>query len=418
MFRKSKIRIVAAIMAVLTGLFVGTLCVIYFSSYIEVFHKDRKMLELYAKAYWMNGNPGESSDETKTSEPPMDALPEETILPEYHISNLLTFFSVALDDDGTLVSIDNAENSGISNASLQELAEKIRNQEKKNGVYDQWVFHCETADHVTLVVMMDNTILQENVKTLFQYTLLFGSVAIGLMFIIAVFLAGRIVRPLELNFKKQKQYLSDAGHELKTPLAVILTNLDILEREVGENRWIQNIRYENNVMTELIRQLLTLARTENVLPAMDRVDLSMLITGEVLAFEGLAFERGLTFSSAIQDNCMIWGNQDQLRSLITVLIDNAIEHTKENGLLEVGLIEEKNRLMLSVSNTGDALSKEHMEMMFERFYKADKVRTSGSGHYGLGLAIAKAIVEAHKGEISVSCRDGKIMFLVVLRKVS
>lgn len=211
MFRRSRRKIVASIMGILGVLFVGTLGVIYFSSYIEVFQKDREMLSLYAEAYWVHGNPAE---EEKT----------------FHLQ---TFYSVEFSDEGQVLDINNRKLTGMDDEELVELAAKLAEKRKKDGIYRDWAYHVEENQGTTLVVLMDHTILNSNMSTLFQYTLVFGSVALVLLFFVSLHLADRIVRPLEESYQKQKQFISDASHELKTPIASVSANVELLERELG-----------------------------------------------------------------------------------------------------------------------------------------------------------------------------------------
>lgn len=147
---------------------------------------------------------------------------------------------------------------------------------------------------------MDNTIMEESVSTLFRYTLIFGGIAMVLFLFLSIFLAKKIVTPLEESYKKQKQFISDAGHELKTPVSVVSVNAELLSREIGDNQWLSNIQYENQRMGLLVSQLLQLARTENVLPQMERIDFSHLVIGESLPFESVAFEQGLVLKCEIE----------------------------------------------------------------------------------------------------------------------
>jgi len=406
MFRKLRFKIVAAIMAVLAGLFVGTLCVIYFSSYIEVFQKDWNMLGVYAEAYWKNGNPKEN----EASLPPDDTAEAQTD----RISYLLTFYAVAFSEDGAVVTIDNTESSGITDEVLVALSCALMENDKENGISDHWVYHVESRQGDTLVVLMDNTIMNDNVHTLFQYTFLFGSVAIILLFAVSIYLSQRIVKPLEENYQKQKQFISDASHELKTPLAVINTNIEMLDREVGQSKWLDHIKFENRRMTELVRQLLALARTESTTMEKTRLDFSRLTTGEVLPFECMAFEKGITIQTSIQDEIFLQGNAEELGNLVSILVDNAIEHAPANGVVGVSLRSERSTAILSVTNEGKAIPDKQKELIFERFYRTDCSRNGNRGHYGLGLAIAKAIVIAHRGKISVACGQNQIAFTIHL----
>lgn len=224
--------------------------------------------------------------------------------------------------------------------------------------------------------------------------------------------AGRIVAPLEESYRKQRQFISDAGHELKTPVSVIGANAELLSRELGENRWLQNIQWENQRMGLLVGQLLELSRTENIRIRIEHVDLSRLVAGETLAFESVAFEKGLTLQSSITSGIAAEGNSAQLRQLTAIVLDNAIRYS--SGQVRVTLTRDRGTAELSVINSGEPIPVEHRERIFERFYRVDPARGGEEKHYGLGLAIAKAIVNNHHGQIGVSCGDGLVEFRIRL----
>jgi signal transduction histidine kinase len=241
--------------------------------------------------------------------------------------------------------------------------------------------------------------------------LIIGSSAILVMFFISLYLSKRIIQPLEESDRKQKQFISDASHELKTPVAVISANAEILSREIGGNEWLANIRYENERMEGLIRQLLDLSRAENAEAPMEQVDFSRVVTGEELAFEMLAFDHGKTIQSDIEDGVQLTGNPTQLTQIVSILLDNAVRHAAGKEI-SLKLKRQGHAALLTVTNDGNAIPPEKLEHLFDRFYRVDEARTDDGHHYGLGLAIAKAITEKHGGSISVSCDDGKVRFAV------
>ena len=247
-----------------------------------------------------------------------------------------------------------------------------------------------------------------------SYTLVFGTAALVVLFFLARYLAGKIVSPLEESYLSQRQFISDAGHELKTPVAVINANLELLSREIGGNQWLSNIQYENERMSALVIQLLELARAENVTPQMESLDLSRLVYGETLPFESVAYEKGLTLNSEISENVCASGNSTQLKQLVSILIDNAVRHSSRGNEVRITLRKEKGHALLSVMNDGEEIPPEQQKHLFERFYRTDEARTGEDGHYGLGLAIARAIVTAHKGTIAVRCHHGKVEFTAKL----
>ena len=404
MFKKSRIKIVAAIMCVLMLLFAGTLCVIYFSSYIEVYQKNQEMLRRYAQAYWQNGNPAEDGNL-----PLIPIIEDGQKEKEYR---LRSFHSVAFSENGEVADIDNDVGMEVADKDLIEIAEELVQKKKSGGVYNSWVYYIESSQGRTLVVLMDNQILKGNIGTLLRYTILFGSISLVILFLISLYLSHRIVQPLEESYQRQKQFISDAGHELKTPIAVVSTNVEILEREFGQSRWLDNVKFENSRMADLVRQLLELAKAESTEPPMESLDLSRIVTGGVLPFESIAFEKAHCLKTDIQDGVFIWGNGEQLGNLVSILVDNALNYAPEHSEISVELKSEHNRAVLSVSNEGKAIPEEQRKNLFERFYRADSSRGGEVPHYGLGLAIAKAIVASHHGKIEVACREKRVIFTV------
>ncbi len=406
MFKKSRRKIVASIMSVLVALWVGTLGVIYTSSYFEMKKQNEQMLKTHADMYVMPQSFGNAPPDVNRK-----FKPEFSDSPAFRLS---TFYTVALTYDGEIIEIKNNQPTVHTDASLEKLALNIAEKDKETGTENNLTFYKTDKGGYILVAFMDNTVVNENAVMLFRYTLIFGGVALVLFFFLSVFLARKIVHPLEESYQKQKQFISDAGHELKTPVSVVGANIELLSREIGENRWLANIQYENERMGKLIVQLLDLAKTENVVPQTENINFSRLVSGETLPFESVAFEKGLTINCNIADEIFLQANSSQLKQLVTILVDNAIRHSNQKGEVVLNLTKEHGFARLSVINKGDEIPKEQREHIFDRFYRVDTVRNGEDKHYGLGLAIAKAIVNAHKGQIGVHCYDGKVEFRVDL----
>ena len=404
MFKKSKQKIIVAIMAAMMAALAGTLVVIYAASYTEVYQKNLDMLELYIKEYFTGSG-------ANIKPPSRPSLPEPRI-PRDAALQLSTFYSVVFSEEAEVSNINNDENSPITADELTALAIRLVRSGKQRGTSGNFVYCIERAQGDTIVVLMDNTILTDSFTTLFRNTLLFGGCMLVLFFFCSLYLANRIVAPLEESYQKQKQFISDAGHELKTPIAVISANAEMLGRECGESKWLSNINFENERMAELVGQLLELAKTEHITPVMAEMDLSQTVTGGVLPFESVAFEHGLTLDCDIEEGLRLSGNVGQLGQLVSILVDNAILHADPGTAVTVSLKRERRSAVLSVANVGGEIPPEQREQIFERFYRGDRARSGGSGRYGLGLAIAKAIVLAHKGNISVTCKEGITKFSV------
>ena len=361
-----------------------------------------------------DGTPGtlpESDGGTASSDDPEAAEQRR----KYMVS---TFYSVSFSSDGSVLEINNEDESGMNDEALSSLAQAILESGKEFGTEGDVVFLITEADNFTLVTMMDNTILGETIESLVRYTIIFGAIAVIVLFFISLLISRWIIKPLEITYRKQKQFISDAGHELKTPVSTIETNSELLSREIGPNQWLSNIRYENARMGTLVKELLDLARLENTKATHTKVDLTGIALAGILPFEGAAFERALGFEYEIAENVTINGNAMQLEELVSILVDNAVNHTKEAGQIRIRLQAGHSNAIFTVANEGEEIPKEERELIFERFYRSDSSRTDSSGsdtsHYGLGLSIAKATVSAHGGKICVDCKDGFTEFRVVL----
>ncbi len=403
MFKRSRRKIVAAIMSVLVLLWVGTLAVIYASSYYDMTRENEQMLKAHADMY----------------EPPQDItlippdMPPESDhgFAQTPMFRLSTFYSVALSYDGKVIEVKNEQPMIHDDKELKELALDVADGDRSFGVKSGLSYYMTDKGGYTLVVFKDNTVMNENASTLFKYTLIFGAVTLVVFFFLSRYLAKRIVSPLEDSYLRQRQFISDAGHELKTPVSVIGANAELLERELGDNVWLSNIRYENERMSNLISQLLELARSESTARKTERIDLGRLVAGEALPFESVAFEHGLCLKSSIAEGIFVDGNAASLKQLVSILLDNAISHAN-GGDVTLTLKKEHGNALLTVVNRGDEIPKEQREKLFERFYRVDTSRSGDGGHYGLGLAIAKAVCDAHKGRIELSCHDGLVEFSV------
>lgn len=422
MFNKTRKRIVFTVVFSLLVLMTVTLLTIYVSNRIVLDRESREMLKTYADRFSFEDQPSVQEGEPKPEDAP-EPKPNEKNDPhgprgdgpgkDELTFRLSTFYSVAFSKDGEVLAINNGANDLQSEDFLLESASSALKSGKASGKSGNMAYLIEERDEYTLVAMIDRTIDDNNQDLLLQQMFIIGSIALLILFVISVFISHRIVRPLEENDKRQKRFVSDAGHELKTPIAVISANSELLKREIGQSEWLDNIDYENERMSDLVKQLLALSRAENGEVPKETVDFSKLVDGEVLPFETLAFEKGKQIESDTEPGITVEGNPNQLRQLVSILLDNALSHgtTEKIGLT---LHREKHHAVLTVSNVACEMSAEQLSRLFERFYRADEARNESDAHYGLGLSIAKAVVEAHGGQIRAEYKDGKAVFTVSL----
>ncbi|MCD7750906.1 MAG: HAMP domain-containing histidine kinase [Lachnospiraceae bacterium] len=453
-FQRSRRQIVAVVMTAFLLLYIVTLAMIYFLSYRDLYQENLDMLEIYVEEYRENGNPSErqiaepvlrdgdgdrpdqgvSTDQKDLSDqdastdqeelPDQENLPDQDDLPEQgdlpspddipdHDSaryQLSSFYSVAYDQDGQPLSIDMGSDALYSEDQILSTAAYLLQKGISQGTRGNFVYCIDEEETYTLVVLMDNTLASDSFTTLFRYALLLGVVMVAVLFLCANALARWIIRPLEESDRRERQFISDASHELKTPVSVIEANAELLGREVGSSKWLDNIRSESSRMAALVNELLTLARTERETPQMEQLDFGRLVLGGVLPFESVAFEAGRKLDYQIEENVAVYGNSSQLSQLVSILMDNALSHSEGEGSILIRLSREKTETVLTISNPGFIPETDRAEI-FSRFFRSDPNR-SDTGHYGLGLTIAQNIVTAHQGAISVTCADGRVIFTV------
>ena len=260
------------------------------------------------------------------------------------------------------------------------------------------------------VAMMDS---RQGLETLFSRHLLkvmavFGLPILLIVILVSIFLSKLILRTAVAAFEKQKQFISDAGHELKTPLAAISVNAAVLRDELGENKYMDCIQSEAERMQGLIRRMLDVACLEDGGASPEqrvRFSLSEVVYQSTLPFESMAFEQDIRYTVQIQEGCMYTGDPTRIRQLMAILLDNAFKYGRSGGEVSVKLQREGRRFAIEVYNTGQGISREDLPHIFERFYRCDKARP-GNGSYGLGLAIAQSIVQNCRGTLTAESEYG------------
>ena len=268
------------------------------------------------------------------------------------------------------------------------------------------------------IAFVDMSMEQATLRESMASWLRICGVALAGLLGVSILLARRATRPVERAWRQQRQFLSDASHELKTPLTVILSNAELLEAAPLEERparWADNISSEARRMKSLVEEMLTLARSDNHVPtaAPEEISLSDLATDCVLAFEPVAFEAGKPLESDVAPDVTVLGDGDRLRQLIGVLLDNAIKYGRAGGAITLTLRRTDRQARLTVSNPGDPIPPEQLSHLFERFYRADASRGEQSG-FGLGLPIAAAIASEHKGTLKAESDDVSTRFLFTM----
>lgn len=318
-----------------------------------------------------------------------------------------SYVIVELDDDGNITNTTE-NNVSIDADDLEECVKLARQSNSISGQIGDYRLMYVKHDFMEVhkIVFASNNMVFANLRNtlLVSIGLFFGSMVI--IFLISLWLSGLAVKPVKKAWEQQKQFVADASHELKTPLTVILANNNIMmshpqSRVTDERQWLESTEEEAQHMKQLIDQMLFLAKSDagNTQVQLSEVNLSEIVEGSALNFEPVAFEREVLIDTDIRPDILMQGNQLQLNQLAHILIDNAVKYAEDNSTVTIALHKHGDGTEFTVNNKGSVISKEEMEHIFDRFYRAEKSRTTKG--YGLGLAIAQRVVEDMNGKITV-----------------
>ena len=329
-------------------------------------------------------------------------------------------YVISFDKLYNITNIISYTDNGLSNVEIMQLALNFINTNKKyeigNLYFDRYSYSLTSKNNL---IILDNIAINNKLGEYFRMSLLIFILLETLNIYISNRLTKWLTKPVIASFDKQKQFIVDASHELKTPLSVIMASAEALEEDPKEKKWLNNIKTEAERMNKLVIDLLDLAKSENINDKQNYSinNLSKIIEKTSLTFESLVYENKLELETNIEDDIMYKCDSDKIKQLLGILLDNAIKHSNDNSKIFVNLCKNKNNITLEIKNKGKEIPKEEQEKIFDRFYRADESRNRNENRYGLGLAIAKNIVANHNGKIFVNCKDGYTTFKVMFKQV-
>lgn len=327
------------------------------------------------------------------------------------------YFTVQLNEEGVILSTNTGRIAAIDSETAMEFARTIWEKQSTRGFLGDYRYLVHANDQGYQIIFLD---CGRNLDSYRNFMLTGIGVCFGGMLAVLfllILLSGRIIKPVAESYEKQKRFITDAGHELKTPIAIIQADTDVLTLETGEgNEWIDDIQHQVRRLSTLTNDLIYLSRMEEPQrqTAFLPLPFSDLVAETAQSFQAVAKSQGKTFSLRIQPTLTLVGEEKSLGQLVSILLDNALKYSPPGGEITVTLARQGKSLLLTVANTAQTLSKELLENMFDRFYRGDKARSSEQGGYGIGLSIAKAVVQSHKGKISAAARGDQLVMTVVL----
>lgn len=338
------------------------------------------------------------------------------------------YFTVEITPEGNVYRIDTGKIAAISTETAKEYALELYNQNKTEGRRDCYIYRAVNLKKAA-TDSSNNATKEGNVMYIFLnvendlknfYTFLWSSIAvsiIGIVFvlILIVVFSKRIVSPMAQSYEKQKTFITDASHEIKTPLAVIEANTEVVEIENGESQWTRSIKEQISRLSELTEKLVFLAKMdeERNTFVMTEFSLSKLAQEITEGFNGMAKAQNKKYTVSIDSDIGVKADEKAIKQLLSILIENAFKYSDREGNIAVTVKKNGKYKEIEVRNTAENLKKGDLSILFERFYRLDSSRNSNTGGSGIGLSIAKAIAEAHKGKIKAYSLDGKEIVLKV-----
>ncbi len=389
-----------------TTVFVVALALIFLITSIQT----NKNLDRHADMISQNGGRFPNFNEIKPGggTPPPEGFNKESPF-------TTRYFTVHFDKSSDIVIADTQQIVGVAEKEAVLYAERAL----KNGTERGWVgdyrYKIYDTDGGSAIVFVSGINARENNRSFMLGTLSVFAICSLVVIVLIIIISKRAVKPAAESYEKQKQFITNANHELKTPLTLIRTNLDILESEVGKSEWISDIRDETMLMNELVNQMVVLARMDEGSTSLDAKEFSIsdAVADTASSFVSSAEKNGKRLTVSINSPILYTGDEASIRQVVSILLDNALKYCDNGGEIKLSLTGDRHPV-LCVENSYSAVGNIELDRLFDRFYRADMARTYGTG-FGIGLSMAKAIAERHHGAISVyNIENNKIRFRVKL----
>lgn len=364
--------------------------------------------------------PPEESDSAKQQSEDNPPAPKEPRPDAFHMSPEMPYetryFSVLLSQDGTIISTNIEKVAAIDSSEASDYARKVWEQQKISGFLSSYRYLKKSASDGTLIIFVDCGRNLATFRTFLLSSILVSLLGLFSVFVLVLFFSRLVMKPVSESYEKQRRFITDAGHEIKTPLTIIDANREILEMEYGENEWSKSIGKQTLRLAELTNSLIYLSRMEEANKHLQNTDFSIsdLASETADSFRVLADTQGKHFSTKITPLLSYHGDEASIRRLFSILLDNAIKYSPPQGSIEVTLDKRGKNIRFMVYNTAQEVSPESLPHLFDRFYRTDESRNSETGGYGIGLSIARAVAEAHKGKISAESKDGQSLLITVI----
>lgn len=327
------------------------------------------------------------------------------------------YFIVQYDKREEIIDINLSHIAAVSYEDAGRYARSVLDSDSKIGYKDIYRYRVQPTDFGKIVIFLDCSISMQSTTSMIITSCCIALISLCAIFLVICIFSSRFIRPMIESMEKQKRFVTDAGHELKTPLAIINANVEVMELVDGSNEWLDSIKNQVKRMDKLVKSMLQLARMEEgTMNSLESIfDVSNAFNEITEPFKVVAQQKGKTLKIHSQHKVKMSGDEAAIRNLISILVDNAIKYCNDEGRIEARLSLEGKNIKIRVKNSSDIDSGENLQRLFDRFYRPDDSRARASGGFGIGLSMAKNIVDAHHGKITAQ-RDGNfVCFQVTLK---
>lgn len=326
------------------------------------------------------------------------------------------YFTVTVDENGEVTDCDLDRIAAVDEETAEEYTQTAQQKNKTTGFQGIYRYRVTETEDGAKYVFLDCRREISNFRTVLVTTISVSLLGLAAVFVLVVIFSRMVFRPVEESIQKQKRFITDASHELKTPLTIIDANIEVMEMESGESQWTKSTRKQIQRLSGLVQQLVTLSRLdeEKGLEEKCEFNLSEAVSECVQPYESLAQTREKNLTLNIEEDITYTGDERSIRQLAGILMDNAVKYSSENGNITLTLKKKGKKIFLEVYNNADDLPQGKLDVLFERFYRLDSSRNSGTGGSGIGLSVAKAIVQAHKGKITAENKNGRGLTITVI----
>ncbi len=329
---------------------------------------------------------------------------------------MMRFFLVQVNEEGKLMSAGMDFVSSVSQEQAEEYATAVLERGRERGFYGEYRYMVRENGPGSHILFLNVASELQFIRNLMMISCLVAVTSLTVIFILLVILSKRAIKPYADNIERQKRFITDAGHEIKTPLTSIATSADLLAMEDEGNEWVLNIQKQTARMSKLVKNLITLSRLDEEVPfpEQEAFSFSDALWEGIEPFIGLAKAQEKEFVYEIEEGLALCGDHASIQQMISILLDNAFKYSPDNSKVTLNAYKKHRNTVLEISNACEKISEEELAYLFERFYRPDISRTSATGGNGIGLSIAKSVAEAHGGSIKAKLDKETITFKVTI----